>query len=158
MKMRPGYLYLAAIVGAAVTYPARAGELIGPGRFCGYSPIVDLLAGEKVTTLEGGIHAGTFRWQGRFGTLYVTGMGWASRPAGRMIRTADGTRPAIFAPHRVPNGYQIAIWNRRQGAAYFNSFRPFTAAQRRAIERVTLFQEGEDPTGCKLRTVFSWDP
>lgn len=83
-----------------ISAPAKAGELVGPGRFCGYSPIIDLLPGEKVTTLEGGIHGGSFRWEGAFGSLEVHGIGWASRPKGRMIKAATGTRPARFAQRR----------------------------------------------------------
>jgi hypothetical protein len=31
--------------------PTKASELVGPARFCGYAPIIDLLPGEKVTML-----------------------------------------------------------------------------------------------------------
>jgi len=134
-----------------------ASELRGPARFCGYAPIVDLLAGEKVTTLEGGIHAGTFRWEGPFGAIEVYGIGWAAPPEGRVLRAQSGTTPARFAQRRVEGRYEIAIWNGAHGAAYFSSPRPFTARQVDAIDRVRLFEEGQDPPGCKLRTIFVWE-
>lgn len=151
-------LSVLAPIGLILVFPAsaRAGEIEGPGRFCGYSPIIDLRPGEKVTTLEGGIHGGRFRWDGPFGSLDVYGIGWASRPKGRMIR-APGTRPARFARRRIEAGHEIAIWNGAHGAAYFRSAAPFTASQLRAIDRVDLFEEGQTPSGCKLRTMFSWE-
>ena len=53
--------------------------------------------------------------------------------------------------------YEVAIWNERQGAAYFISTEPFTARDWAAIDRVDLFQEGENPERCDLRTIFSWE-
>jgi hypothetical protein len=150
-------LIFRAVIGALlVSSGAKAGELAGPGRFCGYAPIIDLLAGEKVTTLEGGIHGGSFRWEGAFGSLDVHGIGWARRPGGRIVKTVSVNKPGRFAQRRVKNGYSIAIWNGGQGAAYFNSKEPFTRAQLHAIDRVALFQEGQTPSDCELRTVFSW--
>jgi hypothetical protein len=55
---------------------------------------------------------------------------------------------------RRGGAYVVAIWNGRQGAAYFTSDQPITAAQLGAIDRVRLYQEGETPEGCNLRTVF----
>ena len=150
-------LVLTIIGIALISAPVQAGELVGPGRFCGYSPIIDLMPGEKVTTLEGGIHGGSFRWEGAFGSLEVHGIGWASRPTGRMIEAATGTRPARFGQRRRNGRYEVAIWNGAHGAAYFISSRPFTAMQLEAIGRMVLFEEGQTPTGCDLRTVFSWD-
>lgn len=150
---------IAAFLSLAPLIPpsAQASELEGPARFCGYSPIIDLLPGEKVTTLGGGLHGGSFRWEGEFGHLEVYGAGWASRPKGRIVKTAPPQRPARFAQKKVQDGYQIAIWNRAQAAAYFTSPTAFTPAQLAAIDRVTLFQEGEKPEGCKLRTIFVWE-
>jgi hypothetical protein len=60
------------IIAAAVTLyafsgtPANASDIVEPGRFGGYSPIIGLLDGEKVTTLEGGIHGDSFRWEDAF--------------------------------------------------------------------------------------------
>ena len=135
----------------------KASELVGPARFCGYAPIIDLLPGEKVTTLEGGIHGGSFRWEGAFGSFEVQGLGWASPPKGRMLNppTADG--PARFAQRRAKQGYQVAIWNGAHSTAYFTSPTPFGAPQLAAIERVRLFEEGQEPSGCKLRTIFIWE-
>jgi len=141
----------------ALSARAHAADLKGPARFCGYSPIIDLLPGETVTTLAGGMHAGSFRWQGAFGTLQVNGIGWASRPKGRIARPLSASRPARFAQRRDDGSYQVAIWNGAHGAAYFTSPRPLSAAQLTAIDRVTLFEEGQDPSGCDLRTVFSWE-
>ena len=137
--------------------PAEASELVGPGRFCGYAPIIDLLPGEKVTTLEGGIHGGSFRWEGAFGSFEVMGIGWAAPAKGRMLNPPTADRPARFAQRRVKGGYEIAIWNGAHGAAYFTSPRPFGAAQLAAIDRVRLFEEGQEPSGCKLRTIFVWE-
>ncbi|WP_244982580.1 hypothetical protein [Croceicoccus marinus] len=141
----------------AIAAPAFAGELAGPARFCGYSPIIDLIEGETVVTLQGGIHGGSFRWEGAFGSLEVNGIGWASRPKGRIVSEQTDARPARFAQRRTDGRYQIAIWNGRHGAAYFTSPNRFTRQQIEAIERVRLFKEGETPEGCNLRTVFSWE-
>lgn len=148
---------VAAVLVMAFSLPAAAGEIEGPGRFCGYSPIIDLLPGEKVTTLEGGIHGGSFRWEGPFGSLDVRGIGWASRPNGRIVEVQTSTRPARFAQRRVNRRYEIAIWNGAHGAAYFSSATPLTARQIKAISRVNLFEEGQTPSDCSLRTSFSWD-
>ena len=147
----------AAVAFALLASSAQAAELEGPARFCGYSPIIDLLAGERITTLEGGIHSGTFRWDGPFGSLEVHGIGWASRPPGQIVEPKRGERPARFAQRRVAGEYVVAIWNGANGAAYFRSPRPITRSQMRAIERVTLFEEGQTPMGCNLRTMFSWE-
>ncbi|MGH7027739.1 hypothetical protein [Brevundimonas sp.] len=148
-------LMVLAISGAA--FSSTVHELEGPARFCGYSPIIDLLPGEKVTTLEGGIHAGSFRWEGAFGSLNVAGIGWASRPPGRIVVAQSGARPARFAQRRVDDRYVVAVWNGANGAAYFSSPSPLTPQQISAIGRVTLFEEGQVPLGCDLRTAFSWD-
>lgn len=136
---------------------ARATELDGPARFCGYSPIIDLLPGEKVTTLEGGIHGGSFRWEGAFGSFDVTGIGWAAPAKGRILNQPSADRPAIFAPRRVKQGYQVVIWNGAHATAYFTSPSQFSAAQMAAIKRVRLFEEGQQPSGCKLHTIFTWE-
>ncbi|MFT4253859.1 MAG: hypothetical protein QM608_15410 [Caulobacter sp.] len=147
-------LLLAALAGAQ----AQAGVLAGPGRFCGYSPIIDLLPGEKITTLEGGIHAGAFRWEGPFGVLHVNGNGLGPEPAGEVVRRRTKTRPARYAQRRDGRGYVIGIWNGDAGAAHFSSDKPLTKAQIAAIDRVRLFQEGDEPPeNCGLRTLFSWD-
>ena len=73
--------FFTLIAASLVSSKANAGELVGPGRFCGYSPIIDLQAGEKVVTLQGGIHGGSFLWEGPFGKLEVHGIGWASPPS-----------------------------------------------------------------------------
>ncbi|MBI1685889.1 hypothetical protein [Caulobacter hibisci] len=141
----------------AMAAQAQAGELAGPGRFCGYSPIIDLLPGEKVTTLQGGAHAGTFRWEGPFGVLEVSGSGWGARPPGAIVRRLSKTEPARFAQRRDHGRHVVALWNGGYGAAHFSSDKRLTKAQIAAIDRVRLFQEGETPSGCDLRTVFSWD-
>ena len=141
----------------AILGEANAGEIAGPGRFCGYSPIIDLIAGERVITLQGGIHAGSFRWEGKFGSLEVIGIDWASRPEGSVVKAVPGTEPQRFAQRRVGKQYSVAIWNGANGAANFKSEKPFTKAQLAAIDRVTLFEEGQTPSGCGLRTVFSWE-
>ena len=136
---------------------ASASVLNGPARFCGYSPIIDLQSGETISTLEGGIHGGSFEWKGAFGSMVVHGIGWASRPQGRLlIAPSDGTT-GRFAERKRDGKYTIAIWNGRQGAAIFESDVRFTQQQRAAIDRVRLFQEGEEPTDCSLRTVFDWN-
>ncbi|WP_236672193.1 hypothetical protein [Croceicoccus sp. YJ47] len=139
-----------------ITSPATASELERPARFCGYSPIIDVRPGEKITTLQGGIHGGSFRWDGDFGSIVVRGIGWASRPNGRLVMQPAEGRPGQFAQQRKDGKYVIAIWNGRQGTAYFESSTRFTVEQRAAIERVRLFQEGEEPSDCDLRTVFVW--
>lgn len=147
---------LALISALLVSTTAQAADLEGPGRFCGYGPIVDLLPGESVTTLTGGIHGGSFRWDGAFGSLEVYGTGWGRPPTGRIVQPKSGDRPARFVQRRQEGKYTIAVWNGETGVARFYSKRPFTARQLKAIGRVTLFNEGEKPTGCDLRTVFSW--
>ncbi len=146
-----------AIVAMLAASSATAGKLEGPARFCGYSPIIDLEAGETVWTLEGGIHGGTFRWDGDFGSLEVNGIGWASRPKGQMVREPQDDRPARFEQRYSEREYVVAVWNGRQAAAYFSSAKPMTRRQLEAIDRVRLFQEGETPEDCNLRTTFSWE-
>jgi hypothetical protein len=154
MKALIGAAALAMVFGAQ----ALAADLEGPARFCGYSPIIDLLPGEKVTTLEGGVHAGNFRWEGPFGALDVRGIGWAGRPKGRIVEARTDARPARFAQRRDEDGrHRVALWNGGHGAAYFSSPAPLTARQMEAIRRVTLFEEGQTPPNCALRTVFSWE-
>jgi len=158
---------IAAVIALALLLSTRAeaSELKGPGRFCGYSPIIDLLSGEKITTLEGGIHGGKFRWEGSFGVLEVYGIGWvevygigwASRPTGTLIEVRKGRRPARFAERSVKDRYEVAIWNGAHGAAYISSATPFSRYQLKAVRRVRLFEEGQIPSGCDLRTVFSWE-
>jgi hypothetical protein len=132
------------------------GEWTGPARFCGYSPIIELREGEAIKTSGGGIHGGQFRWTGEFGTLEVSGIGWASKPKGRQLPDPTGTGQIRFAERRTKGDFVIAISNGRQGAAYFKSPRRFTSAQIAAIDRVGLFQEGEEPDGCDYRTIFVW--
>lgn len=148
-------LVVAAVLAVALPTLAEAGGIEGPGRFCGYSPIIDLLPGEKVTTLVGGIHAGSFRWEGPFGSLDVRGIGWASRPKGRIVEVQTTTKPARFAQRRMNKRYTISIWNGAHGAAHFSSEKPLTARQVEAIGRVQLFEEGQAPSDCKLHTSFS---
>lgn len=136
---------------------AEAADLAGPGRFCGYAPIIDLLPGERITTLDGGIHGGSFVWEGAFGSLEVRGIGWANRPRGRLIGAASNAKPARSKQRRRDGGYEIAIWNGGHGAAYFRSTTPFTVLQAEAVGRVTLFEEGQTPSDCKLRMLFSWE-
>jgi hypothetical protein len=151
-------LIAAVALGLVVWAPAQAADLVGPARFCGYSPIIDLAPGEKVTTLQGGVHSGDFRWEGPFGSLDVRGIGWGARPRGRIVEARTSTRPARFAQRRDEDGrHVVALWNGGYGAAYFRSTTPLTARQVEAIRRVTLFEEGETPSGCDLRTIFSWE-
>lgn len=154
--MRPLYSTILA-TSLVLGTPAIAADLEGPARFCGYAPIIDLLPGEKVTTLEGGIHSGSFRWEGSFGSFEVQGIGWASPAKGRMLNQPTADQPAIFAQRRVKEGYQVAIWNGSHATAYFVSRSRMDAAQLAAIKRVRLFEEGQAPSGCTLRTVFVWE-
>jgi hypothetical protein len=149
---------LAGLALLALATPSFAGELCGPGRFCGYAPIVDLLDGESITTLEGGIHGGTFRWDGPFGNLHVWGIGWAGKPVGRVAIESNAKGLARFKMRREKGKYVVAIWNRKHGAAYFKSDHPLTRDQVAAIDRVDLFEEGGlQPEGCRLRTIFVWE-
>ena len=141
----------------AFPLPVLATDLEGPARFCGYAPIIDLLPGEKIVTLEGGIHSGSFRWEGGFGSFDVRGIGWASPVKGRMLNPPTADKPAIFAQRRVKKGYEVAIWNGAHATAYFVSSSRMEAAQMAAIKRVRLFEEGQEPSGCKLRTIFAWE-
>ena len=47
--------------------------------------------------------------------------------------------------------------NGAHAVAYFRSPTPLRPSQRAAIKRVRLFEEGQEPTGCKLRTTFVWE-
>lgn len=156
--MRKVHLLTAFAITLLWPTAAAAGQLKGPGRFCGYSPIIDLVEGESITTLEGGIHSGSFRWDGPFGSLLVHGIGWASKPPGLMLRKKTSTGRFVFAQRETTDGFTVAIWNGKQGAAYFRSPQPLNKAQLRAIDRVDLFQEtldeNEKPRGCKLSTIF----
>jgi hypothetical protein len=141
----------------AIPSAGHASELAGPARFCGYSPIIDLLPGEHVETLTGGMHGGTFRWTGNFGSLTVSGIGWASKPKGAIALERNAKGHVRFAQRKSDGNYVVAIWNRVHGAAYFSSPKPLTPAQLTAIDRVDLFNEGENPEGCELRAIFSWE-
>lgn len=154
-SMKRVCVFILLLLGLVAT-PATASDLEGPARFCGYSPIIDLKFGEKITTLQGGIHGGSFQWDGDFGSLVVRGIGWASHPKGRLVVEPSEGRPGHFAQRRQDGKYIIAIWNGQQGVAYFESGTRFTDQQRAAIDRVRVFQEGEEPSGCDLRTVFVW--
>lgn len=128
-------------------------DLVGPGRFCGYSPIIDLLPGERVTAGNGGMHGGSFRWEGEFGALDVYGIGWASRPKGRALKQPTSKGHIRFREKREDKRHVVAIWNGRHGAAYFKSDQPISSAQLAAIDRVSLFDENdEDLAGCDFRT------
>lgn len=74
-----------------------------------------------------------------------------------MLNQPSGDKPAIFAPRRVKKGYQVAIWNGAHATAYITSSSPFREAQMAAIKRVRLFEEGQEPSGCTLRTIFVWE-
>lgn len=100
------------------------------------------------------MHGGSFRWEGSFGEIHAYGIGWASRPEGRMTKASSADGPARFAQRRIDGRYRIAIWNGSHAAAYFESPRPFTTAQSKAIDRVHLYEEGQVPADCSLRTVF----
>jgi hypothetical protein len=155
--MRAAVMSLALLACLGVPSASRASEFIGPGRFCGFAPIIDLFPGERIVTGASGVHSGEFLWQGPFGELEVRGIGWASSPRGIVAarRTAKGfTR---FEQQRDRRRYVVALWNGRNAAAYFSSPRRLTPAQLAAVNRVELYQEGEEPQGCKLRTVFSWE-
>ena len=90
--------------------------------------------------------------------LDVRGIGWGARPNGQIVEARTSTRPARFAQRRDEDGrYVVALWNGGHGAAYFSSAAPLTARQMKAIRRVTLFEEGETPPDCGLRTIFSWE-
>jgi hypothetical protein len=157
MLMKVGLRGLAWAALLALPSAAHASEMEGPGRFCGYSPIIDMQPGERVVVLAGGMHGGTFRWSGDFGTLEVHGIGWASKPRGKVAVRRNAKGHVRFAQRPVDGEYVVALWNGAAGAAYFRSQRPFTAAQLAAIDRVDLFEEGQEPEGCQLRTIFSWE-
>ena len=155
--MKSGAGLFGCVAAGLLVTPVAAGELRGPARFCGFSPIIDLLPGEHVEELSGGIHGGTFRWTGDFGSLEVNGIGWGSRPKGSVALKRNARGQVRFAERRVNGEYIVAIWNGAHGAAYFSSHRPITELQLAAIDRVDLFEEGQKPEGCNLRTIFSWE-
>ena len=150
--MRIGGSLIGGVLLVAATSSAAA-DLEGPGRYCGYSAIIDLEAGETVTTQSGGMHGGTFVWSGSFGTLQVRNIGWAKRPEGMRVRRLTATGQTRFSARKRDGKYEIAIWNRRYGAAYFQSDERFTESQFAAIDRVHLYDEWGKPEGCRLRTV-----
>lgn len=135
---------------------AGPGVLEGPARFCGYAPIIDLIKGERIVTRDGGIHSGSFRWKGAFGGLDVTGIGWGGPPDGRQISGRTSKGHILFHTWRDRGRYIVALWNGRHGVAYFTTSRPPTRQQLAAIDRVDLFEEGEEPQGCTLRTLGIW--
>lgn len=152
-----------ALFSFGVALMAQASSIAAPpsfrdtGRFCGYAPIIDLRPGEEIRVGVSGIHSGNFDWSGAFGSLQVRGIQWASRPRGTQIRRRTARGHIRFAERRDDGRFVIAIWNGRHGAAYFSSASPLTAAQRQAINRVDLFQEGEEPLGCDYRTATIWE-
>lgn len=148
---------LAAVLALFAGAPAAASELRGPGRFCGYSAIIDLAADERVVTLQGSIHSGSFRWEGAWGGMTVSDSELASPGNGKIAveRTAGGA--TRVAERRDGTRHVVAIGNGRSAAAWFSSDKPFTAAQLSAIDHVRLFGDGQAPDGCNLRTVFVWE-
>jgi hypothetical protein len=150
-------IVIACVLAATASTSLKAADLEGPARFCGYSPVIDLLPGERITLLKGGIHGGTFRWDGAFGSLDVFGIGWARKPNARVAKRGLGSTPTRFAERQVKGRYEIVIWNRSHGAAYFTSAAPFTPEQILAIGRVHLIDEGQTAEGCKLTTRFFWE-
>ena len=156
MNLRGAFLAMALLM--VDTSAANASALVGPGRFCGYAPIIDLIGGERIVLLQGGIHGGTFEWHGSFGVLKVHGIGWAAKPQGHMKIKPTRHGHMLFAQRKVDGEYVVAIWNRANGSAYFSSPTKITKAQLAAIDRVDLFDETQRaPKNCMLRTVFSWD-
>ncbi|MEN2711761.1 hypothetical protein ACQKOH_01085 [Sphingomonas sp. NPDC092331] len=142
----------------ALAGSGQHGVVDGPGRFCGYGPVIDLRAGERIKLGQGGIHSGRFRWKGAFGSLDVTGIQWGSPPSGEGRKQPTAAGQTLFEAWREGGRHVVAIWNGSHGVAYFRSSRRFTPAQLAAIERVSLFDEaGPAPEGCKLRTVFVWE-
>jgi hypothetical protein len=137
--------------------PAIVADFEGPGRFCGYAPIIDLVSGESIELIDGGIHSGSFRWIGPFGELEVHGIGWASPPKHFKPSHKNSKGQTVFFERRVDGKNVIALWNGRDGAAYFYSVGRLTRPQRDAIDRVDLFQEGEDPVDCRYCTIGFWE-
>jgi hypothetical protein len=157
MLMKVSIRLWVAVLALALPSATHADELEGPARFCGYSPIIDLLPGERVATLGGGIHGGTFRWTGDFGSLEVRASGWSKKPKGRVAVRRNAKGYVRYVQRRIGDDYVVTIWNRSYGMAQFHSTAPLTKAQLQAIDRVDLFDEGQEPEGCKLRTIFSWE-
>lgn len=127
----------------------------GPGRFCGYSVVLDLQRGENIEAMSLGIHSGNFVWSGSFGRLEVSNVGWARKPEGVL----EGTRKGLTTFRIERAGREgLALWNGRAGAAYFFGSGRITAEQRAAIDRVYLIDElSDEPQGCRYRTIFSWN-
>lgn len=151
-------LALGAALFLALAGSGQRGGVDGPGRFYGYGPIIELRAGEHIKPRQGGIHSGSFRWKGAFGTLEVQGIQWGGPPEREARKQPTAAGQTLFEAWREGEGYVAAIWNGRNGVAYFRSSTRFTPAQMAAIERVSLFDEnGPEPQGCKLRTVFVWE-
>ena len=151
---------LTALVGSCLAAPAAAEEsegFKGPGRFCGYSAIIDLRAGERIIPTGGGIHGGAFIWRGSFGELEVMNLGWAAEPTEEPMPYRTGTGQTQFPEVFQDGRYLKRIWDRAHGTATFRSKRPLTKGQLAAIDRVGLFTEGGAPENCNYRTVFSWD-
>lgn len=75
-------------------------------------------------------------WQSQSGTLsYEQGNGWTGVQAGVGEPQIQGKTAQPLSAHPSPTS--------------------FSASQIAAIDRVRLFEEGQEPTGCSLRTVFS---
>lgn len=148
---------LPLILAAAATLAAeseKASDFVGPGRFCGYSAIIDLEPGEKVEPLGYGIHGGEFRLTGSFGSLEVGESGWARKPSGR-VKALTALKLTMFHQHRQESRWMIALWNGEHGVARFVADTRFTTEQLKVIERVRLINEGDEPDGCKYRVIFT---
>lgn len=140
-------------------FPAQsawAGEISDSGRFCGYSVIIDLQDGETISTIDGGIHSGTFNWKGSFGELLVMNSEISS-PDDAPLLKHNSFGHGIYDLGLVEAEYTLAIWNGKSAAAFFYSDTPYTQEQIEAIERVDLFDETIGrPENCNLSTVFHW--
>jgi hypothetical protein len=144
---------------AALLLPSHsfAKTFYGPGQFCGYAPAIDLRPDEKVTPLEGGIHVGKFLWEGRFGKLTVGATGWGVKPKQPESDYETDQGYLRFEKRKTEEGFSITIWNYQHAVATFSSPDPLTERQKDAIDRVTLFNEGERPKTCKYSTIFVWN-
>ena len=131
----------------------------GPGRYCGYATEIDLAEGETISTRRLGLHGAAFEWAGKFGTIEVREINWASKPAGRPIHIDGIDRLQVVRVTRPGPGPTYALWSDEHLAAYVSgpAFRS-KAAVAGILRRIELVDHaGERSENCKYRTLFSWE-
>jgi hypothetical protein len=150
-----------AILAALAAAGAAASDKpwTGPGRFCGYATVIDLLPAESIGERELGIHGAQYLWISDRGAVRIQEINWAAepRPVARRLGTVNDAE--LVALGRKSKLGRYALWNGDHLAAYFTSsaVRSDTDALHIARRLMLVDHAGAKGEGCKYRILFSWD-